>query len=82
MKPCCGINAAPAHEDAHEVEDEVEEKKRHLNVVFIGHVGKLSLCTAYFVSTIFQGQLDMCTFTSIVSFLSCSCSCLPRIANF
>jgi len=29
---------AAAHEDAHEVKDEVEEKKRHLNVVFIGHV--------------------------------------------
>ncbi|XP_062227316.1 uncharacterized protein LOC133925392 [Phragmites australis] len=27
-----------AHEDAQEVEDEVEETKRHLNVVFIGHV--------------------------------------------
>jgi peptide chain release factor subunit 3 len=27
-----------AQEDAHEVEDEVEETKRHLNVVFIGHV--------------------------------------------
>lgn len=24
-----------------EQEDEVEDKKRHLNVVFIGHVGKL-----------------------------------------
>ncbi|OEL20215.1 Eukaryotic peptide chain release factor GTP-binding subunit ERF3A [Dichanthelium oligosanthes] len=28
----------PAQEDAQEVEDEVEEMKRHLNVVFIGHV--------------------------------------------
>jgi hypothetical protein len=61
MKPCRGIAAAAAHEDAQEVKDEVEEKKRHLNVVFIGHVGKLSFCTACFVSTIFQGQLDRCT---------------------
>ncbi|XP_062184184.1 uncharacterized protein LOC133888086 [Phragmites australis] len=27
-----------ANEDAHEVEDVIEERKRHLNVVFIGHV--------------------------------------------
>jgi hypothetical protein len=35
------INPAAAHEDVQMVAEEDEEKKRHLNVVFIGHVGKL-----------------------------------------
>ncbi|XP_039815462.1 uncharacterized protein LOC120678372 isoform X3 [Panicum virgatum] len=35
------LKAHVAAQDALEVEDEVEDTKRHLNVVFIGHVGRL-----------------------------------------
>jgi hypothetical protein len=58
MQPDFSITAVTAQEDAHEVEDEVEETKRHLNVVFIGHVGKFSFLTACFLSTLFQCYPD------------------------
>ena len=45
MQPDFSIAAVTAQEDAQEVEDEVEQTKRHLNVVFIGHVGKFSFLT-------------------------------------
>ena len=48
MQPDFSIAAVTAQEDAQEVEDEVEQTKRHLNVVFIGHVGKFSIQTAFF----------------------------------
>jgi hypothetical protein len=43
------IGAVATQEGAHVVEDDVDETKRHLNVVFIGHVGKFNFITAYFV---------------------------------
>ena len=45
MQPDFSIAAVTAQEDAQEVEDEVEQTKLHLNVVFIGHVGKFSFLT-------------------------------------
>jgi hypothetical protein len=41
MKYNFSIGPAAAHEDAQEVVEEEKETKRHLNVVFIGHVGRL-----------------------------------------
>jgi len=40
------MGAVATQEDAHVVEDDVDETKRHLNVVFIGHVGKFNFLTA------------------------------------
>ncbi|PWZ44131.1 Eukaryotic peptide chain release factor GTP-binding subunit ERF3A [Zea mays] len=38
IQPYFSIGVVATQEDAHVVEDDVEETKRHLNVVFIGHV--------------------------------------------
>lgn len=35
------VEGVPTLHEIEEQDDEVEDKKRHLNVVFIGHVGKL-----------------------------------------
>ena len=48
-QPYFSIGAVATQEDAHVVEDDVDETKRHLNVVFIGHVGKFNFLTACFL---------------------------------
>lgn len=50
MQPYFSIGAVATQEDAHVVEDDVDETKRHLNVVFIGHVGKFCFLTACFLN--------------------------------